>query len=77
MGDSAKPLKILSFDGGGIRGLAALYVLEELMNQVRRERDHQGIIQDGPIKPCDYFDLICGTSTGGLIALMLGRLRYV
>jgi patatin-like phospholipase/acyl hydrolase len=30
-----------------------------------------------PIRPCDYFDLICGTSTGGLIALMLGRMEYV
>ncbi|KAJ8112647.1 hypothetical protein ONZ43_g5348 [Nemania bipapillata] len=26
-------------------------------------------------KPCDHFDLIVGTGTGGLIAIMLGRLR--
>jgi len=26
-------------------------------------------------KPCDHFDIICGTGTGGLIAIMLGRLR--
>jgi patatin-like phospholipase/acyl hydrolase len=30
---------------------------------------------ENPPKPCDCFDLIGGTSTGGLIALMLGRLR--
>jgi predicted acylesterase/phospholipase RssA len=27
--------------------------------------------------PCEYFDLIGGASTGGLIAIMLGRLRMV
>ncbi|KAH8924970.1 hypothetical protein BT69DRAFT_1217100, partial [Atractiella rhizophila] len=27
--------------------------------------------------PCDVFDLICGTSTGGWIALMLGRLGMI
>lgn len=26
-------------------------------------------------RPCDVFDLIVGTSTGGLIAVMLGRLH--
>ncbi|KAF2400579.1 hypothetical protein EJ06DRAFT_476365, partial [Trichodelitschia bisporula] len=26
-------------------------------------------------KPCDYFDLIGGTSTGGIIAVLLGRLQ--
>jgi len=28
-----------------------------------------------PVKPCEVFDLIDGTSTGGLIAIMLGRLQ--
>lgn len=27
------------------------------------------------LKPCEYFDLIAGVGTGGLIAIMLGRLR--
>jgi len=28
-------------------------------------------------RPCDCFDLIAGTSTGGLIAIMLGKLGMV
>lgn len=26
-------------------------------------------------RPCDHFDLICGTSSGGLLAILFGRLR--
>lgn len=28
-------------------------------------------------EPCEHFDLICGSGFGGLLALMLGRLRMV
>lgn len=57
--DSTKEFQILSLDGGGIKGLfsaAFLAKLEEDLN----------------IKIIDHFDLIVGTSTGGIIALGLG-----
>ena len=65
-------LRVLSLDGGGVRGLFSIIVLEKLMELVR--------LIDTPnsadaLKPCNYFDLIGGTSTGGLLAIMLGRLR--
>ncbi|KAK3322992.1 acyl transferase/acyl hydrolase/lysophospholipase, partial [Apodospora peruviana] len=53
-------------DGGGIRGLSSLIILKHLMEHIN---------PGNPLKPCDYFQLIGGTSTGGLIALMLSRLR--
>ncbi|KAF9479446.1 FabD/lysophospholipase-like protein [Pholiota conissans] len=40
----------------------------------KREKEGLKLLSELP-KPCDYFDLIGGTSTGGIIALMLGRLR--
>jgi len=64
--------RILSLDGGGVRGLSSLLMLREIMEEVgRRAQVHE------PPLPCQYFDLIGGTSTGGLIAIMLGRLRMV
>lgn len=73
-----KPLRILSLDGGGVRGISSLYILKELMRQIAREHEanNPGAPEITP-HPREYFDLICGTSTGGLIALMLGRLRMV
>ncbi|KAI5236675.1 phospholipase, patatin family protein [Aureobasidium subglaciale] len=61
-----KNLNLLSLDGGGVRGLSTLYILKRLM---------AAIDLHNPPKPCDYFDMIGGTSTGGLIAIMLGRLE--
>ncbi|KAJ7860847.1 hypothetical protein B0H14DRAFT_558180 [Mycena olivaceomarginata] len=63
-------LRLLSLDGGGIRGLSMLLILEHLMYKLKVTEDLPEIPH-----PCNYFDLIGGTSTGGLIALMLGRLR--
>jgi patatin-like phospholipase/acyl hydrolase len=52
----ANELRLLALDGGGVRGLSALMILAQLMETVN---------PDSPPKPCDYFDMIGGTSTGG------------
>jgi patatin-like phospholipase/acyl hydrolase len=59
-------MNFLSLDGGGLRGLSSLLILKTLM---------QRIDPTNPPKPCEYFDFIGGTSTGGLMAIMLGRLQ--
>ena len=69
-----RPLRILSLDGGGIRGLSELIILDKIFNAVNFRLDCKNV---APPRPCDYFDLICGTSTGGVIALLLGRLQMV
>ena len=60
--------KILCLDGGGVRGLGSLMILKHL----RHRLELQG---GGRLEPWQEFDMIAGTSTGGLIAIMLGRLR--
>ena len=52
--------RILSIDGGGIKGMFPATILAEL------ERRYLG---GGSV--ADYFDLVAGTSTGGIIALGL------
>ena len=68
--------RILAFDGGGVRGLSSLLILERIMLEVQRLKGDTKRDSKLPL-PCEYFDLICGTSTGGLIAIMLGRLKMV
>ncbi|EIW80063.1 FabD lysophospholipase-like protein [Coniophora puteana RWD-64-598 SS2] len=65
-----KPLRLLSIDGGGIRGMSALLIIREMM---RRIQDKEKLASTPA--PHLYFDMIGGSGTGGLIALMLGRLR--
>ena len=55
---SKTPRRVLSIDGGGIRGIIPALVLAHL-------EQHTG-------KPCsELFDLMVGTSTGGMLALGL------
>ena len=73
-----RPLRILTLDGGGVRGLSGVLILKFLMMRLKFEEEKRTgkKLPDYP-EPWKYFDLICGTSTGGLLALMLGRLRMV
>ena len=73
--DTQCPLRILALDGGGVRGLSEVLILKFLMLRLRHEEQKKTKqrLPDLP-SPWKYFDLICGTSTGGLLALiMLGR----
>ena len=66
--DPPKIRKILSLDGGGVRGLSIIIILKHLMRNLNRKRQVEA-------QPWEEFDMIGGTSTGGIIAIMLGRLR--
>ena len=59
MSDNNRPFRILSLDGGGIRGVISARILQEVEKQLQ-EQHGQSIGQ--------YFDMVAGTSTGSLIA---------
>ncbi|RBA13412.1 pfs [Fusarium proliferatum] len=42
-------IRLLALDGGGVRGLSSLMILQNLMSTID---------PDAPPKPCDYFDMI-------------------
>jgi patatin-like phospholipase/acyl hydrolase len=54
----AGPIRVLSIDGGGVRGIIPARVLVELERLTGKQVR-------------DLFDVIAGTSTGGIIALLL------
>lgn len=54
-----KSIKVLAIDGGGIRGIIPAIILSEIQKRLGADL-------------CKFFDIISGTSTGGIIALGLG-----
>jgi patatin-like phospholipase/acyl hydrolase len=65
-----RSLRILSLDGGDIKGYTTLLILQRIFRQLKNAL----ALAEEP-KPCEVFDLIVGTPTGELIAVMLGRLQ--
>ena len=59
------PKRILSLDGGGIRGVLTLEYLEVIETLLRERSQNPNLLL------CDYFDLIGGTSTGAILATTL------
>ena len=55
---SSRQLRLLSLDGGGVRGLSTLFILKVLMQKLSRN-------SIDPPQPWEFFDMIGGTSTGG------------
>ncbi|MDD5206723.1 MAG: patatin-like phospholipase family protein [Desulfobacterales bacterium] len=56
--------KILSIDGGGIRGIIPAAVLMEVEGTIRKHK------RDDTLKIGECFDLIAGASTGGILTCM-------
>ncbi|KAJ7447392.1 acyl transferase/acyl hydrolase/lysophospholipase [Mycena latifolia] len=67
---TSKGVRVLSLDGGGAGALSELIILDRLMYRIKTQLG----LEITP-HPCDYFELIGGSGTGGIIALMLGRQR--
>ena len=71
-----KKITILSIDGGGIRGILPATILAYLEGKIQK------IKNDPQLKIGDVFDLIAGTSTGGILAALCmtpgdnGRPKY-
>lgn len=60
---SAKgPKKILACDGGGILGLISIEILAKLEDELRQKLNKPDLVL------ADFFDFVCGTSTGAIIA---------
>jgi predicted acylesterase/phospholipase RssA len=60
--EGAGPKKLLAIDGGGIRGVLALEVLQKIEDLLKAKSGK------ADFRLADYFDYIAGTSTGGIIA---------
>jgi uncharacterized protein len=63
--DAKGPKKLLAIDGGGIRGLIAIEFLARMESLLRERLNREDLVLS------DYFDYVCGTSTGAIVATLV------
>lgn len=72
MDNSQKLYRILTIDGGGIKGILSghiLVALEAKLNNLYEKKF--GAPRATPIRVAEYFDFVAGTSTGGILTCLL------
>jgi len=60
-----KKVRILTLDGGGIRGIIPAVILNYIEKRIQEKTENPNA------KISDYFDMIAGTSTGGILSVLL------
>ncbi|KAH8804037.1 hypothetical protein DL96DRAFT_1823082 [Flagelloscypha sp. PMI_526] len=70
MSSSNGGLRLLSFDGGGLHCISQALIIQDTLRRI--EHDHD---LPSPPRVSGYFDMICGSGFGGLLAIMCGVLH--
>lgn len=68
--NDGKPKRILALDGGGLRGILTLGILQKIEEVLRKRHGED-------FRLAHYYDLIAGTSTGAIIAATLATGKTV
>ncbi|KAH8833244.1 hypothetical protein DL96DRAFT_1705247 [Flagelloscypha sp. PMI_526] len=63
-------LRLLSFDGGGLHCISQALIIQDTLRRIEHD-----LSLPAPPKVSDYFDMICGSGLGGLLAIMCGILH--
>ncbi|KIM20493.1 hypothetical protein M408DRAFT_135363 [Serendipita vermifera MAFF 305830] len=67
--ETSRNLRLVSFDGGGVRSFSQLIIMRAIMHQLNYNTN------EAPKLPWERFDFMGGSGTGGLIAIMFARLH--
>ncbi|KAH8789454.1 hypothetical protein DL96DRAFT_800178 [Flagelloscypha sp. PMI_526] len=81
------PSCVLTLDGGipGTTEFSQLLIIERIVNDLQFRRDDDGELSDESegnsetdrqLRPCDIFDYIAGSGTGGFFAILFEYFQY-